>query len=252
MNSSIMTFGEFLTKIMKRKNVNVSELTRLTNTKSRNTINRILKDRSNIKTINKFKNQLVTIDPLCLSPSELDEMNKSVETSYWGKDLIHSRKVLYDIFNKKNLSTIPIKIKSYGNTGKFPTSKELLNSYNGYKSLNVLIFDACFKDLTDDFAKIIQMSNDIDITINHIINMNNCIKKNADIFSAVHNLINYKQYTAYYNSSYLNQHNSSNSDNVFSNFIVVEKTSHDGTVKNRYHQILSNNTTYNTNRQSWE
>lgn len=79
MSDDLMTFGEFLRNIMKDKNISVTKLTELTGIKSRNSIQRILKNEVSICAIQAFKERLLKVTSLDLSPYELQQLGKPLK-----------------------------------------------------------------------------------------------------------------------------------------------------------------------------
>ena len=98
LSTELMTFGEFLGYILNKKNISVAKLANLTNTKSRNTIQRLLKDESGMDLIQHFKEELVMVDSLKFTPLEHTQLEESIEVSKFGKNLLMARNTLLCLF----------------------------------------------------------------------------------------------------------------------------------------------------------
>jgi hypothetical protein len=215
---------------MQKKNVTVTDLANQTNTKSRTTINRLLKDETSINVINDFKTSLLTIDPLCLSNTEIQLMNKSIVVNKFGKDVIYARRILLDLFTNYPSTSLPLDITVTNSNIESMDTTNLFNSYCSYRQVNIMIFDSTMPSLIDELVRFIQKSDFTKVSLTHMLSLNHNKSKNAEILSSIHKLINFNTYQAYLNTALTHQHISCNSDNVLSNFIVVKKTNQDGSV----------------------
>ncbi|SHH91797.1 helix-turn-helix domain-containing protein [Clostridium grantii] len=223
MDIQLLTFGEYLSVILKKKNISITKLANLTNTKSRNTIHRLLKDESSIDVIESFKSKLIRLDPLSLSASERKQLNKSVEVSKVGKDKYYARNVLLQISKSKKSEPIYFH-KIFGKTkNNLSTLMNLFHSYLECSTVNIIIFDLPIPKLAEILISLIHTATNTKISIEHIIFMDDSHSKNADTFSSIYKLINFKNYNGYYTTSL--KHNSLLNDttSIFSNFIVVNK-----------------------------
>lgn len=221
-----MTFGEFLSNIIKSKNISVTRLAELTDTKSRNSIQRMLKDASSIKLIEAFKIKLSESDPLSLSASELEQMKQSIEVTKVGKDPFEARRILQQVFNGGNRRTeyeSPVAFNPLDQ--KSISLLELFASYKTLTKVSLLIFGSVSVEFTNDLIKLIQASPSALIKITQILHFENKRSNNATTFATVFRLFNYEHYNVY------NLDNDSTVDscpNSLTNFIVVAKTTSAG------------------------
>lgn len=227
MDYDLLTFGEYLSVLLNMKNISISKMANLTNTKSRNTIQRLLKDESSIDIIQDFKTKLVAIEPPWLTSIELELLEKSVGVSRIGKDKSYGRNILLELFaiGKRNIPTVNNQLQCEETT-ESETLSQVFQSYSDYSSVNILVFDATIFSVSDALISLSQNAPNTLITIEQIIFMDDDINKNADIITSIHRLLNCKNYNIYY--SYSDEYQPKNKMDVLSNFIVVDKISNAG------------------------
>lgn len=220
-----MTFGEFLNNIIKNKNISVTRLAELTDMKSRNSIQRMLKDESSIKLIEVFKTKLIESDPLSLSASELEQMKQSIEVTKVGKDTFDARRILLQVFNGGN-QRIEYESPAVFNPidQESISLKELFASYKSFKEISLLIFDSVSVEFTNDLIKLIQTSPSALIKITQILYFGNNRSNNATTFASVFRLFNYE----YYNVYNINDSTVDSFPNLLTNCIVIDKTTSEG------------------------
>lgn len=195
MVEEIMTFGECLEKIMKDKKISVTKLAELTGTKSRNSIQRILRDDCSIIVIEAFKHKLSGLDELLLS--EAERLNEAFEVSRVGKDTYLARKIMLQIFeNPQRLKTNnPVGFNP--STHKTVSLAQLLNTYHKFAKIRILIFDMTFSVFTHELVNLIRSSPYGSISISHILLLTDNQVHNAETFVAAFNLLNYGHYDVY-------------------------------------------------------
>lgn len=225
-----MTFGEFLGYILNKKNISIAKLANLTNTKSRNTIQRLLKDKSSIDVIKNFKKKLIMLDPLNLTPLEHTQLEESIEVSKTGKKSLLARNTLLYLFEKKQVVSTLNSNHIYGLqiTNQF-SLKQLFLNYTNYSSVKILIINAASIALTDAMFSFIQTSTNNDISIEHILYLGDNVNEDATTFVSIYKLITYTNYKAYYSSSPKLQNLSKHNISVMPNTIIVLKVLDDGT-----------------------
>lgn len=221
-----MTFGEFLSNIIKNKNISVTRLAELTDMKSRNSIQRILKDESSIKLIEAFKTKLIESDPLSLSVSELEQMKQSIEVTKVGKDTFEARRILLQVFNGGNHRTEYESPAAFNPIDQKSSSlKELFASYKTFSRISLLIFGSVSVDFTNDLIKLIQTSPPALIYITQILYFGNNRSNNATTFTSVLRLFNYEHYNVY---NIVNDSAVDSFPNFLTNCIVIDKTTSEG------------------------
>lgn len=230
MENELMTFGEFLGYILNKKNISVAKLANLTNTKSRNTIQRLLKDESSMDVIQHFKEELVMVDSLKFTPLEHTQLEESIEVSKFGKDLLMARNTLLCLFEKGQAVSTLNSNHIYGPQIKKQISlKQLFFNYTNYSSVKILIFNAASLELTDTLVSFIQTSTNNEISIEQILYFGNNANENATTFVSICKLLNYTNYKAYHNSSPDLLDLSKRNTSIMSDLIIVSKVLNDGT-----------------------
>lgn len=221
----IMTFGEFLSSTMKNKNISISRLAEITGMKSRNAIQRILKDESSIKVINAFKTRLIDLDPLELSDAELEQMEQSIEVSRVGKDTFGARKILGQLFG----NSCPRKSESPAALNPVDQQtislRELFATYKTFAKIRLLIFDAVSAEFSHELVNLIRTSPPSLIDISQILYLGNNRCHNAESLVSVFKLINYEHYDVYIIDSelILDSHSA-----VASNSVIIDKATSGG------------------------
>lgn len=216
-----MTFGECLGSLMKSRNISVSRLTELMFMKSRNSIQRILKDESSINIIEAFKNKLIELDPLNLSASELEQLEQSIEVSKVGKDTVAARKILLQIFDnsyyrvKSHCPAVlnPLEEKSI-------SLRELFASYKAFDKIKLLIFDVVSAEFINELVNVIRTSPPALISIAQILYFGTSRSHNAATLVSVFKLFNYEHYEVYCIS---NELTSNIHPYISPNTIVIDK-----------------------------
>ncbi|MEL7655616.1 MAG: helix-turn-helix transcriptional regulator, partial [Bacillota bacterium] len=220
MNDDRMTFGEFLCNTMKNKNISVTKLAELTGMKSRNSIQRLLKDEVGICTIEAFKEKLINTEFLNLSPYELQQLDESIEVTKIGKDVFRARKILSQVFDSI------CKIKSENVTALNPVQdknmllRELFASYQSFSKIRFLVFNMVSPELTNELIHLIKNSPQGKISISQILYVGNNPIHNAAAFAAFFRLFNFENYQVYCisdNNVPENQHG------MITNSIVIDK-----------------------------
>lgn len=230
MNNELMTFGEFLGYILKKKHISVAKLANLTNTKSRNTIQRLLKDKSSMDVIQNFKKKLVMLNPLNLTPLEYNQLEESIEVSKVGKTSLLARNTLLCIFEKDQATCTLNSNHIYGpEIAKQFSLKQLFLSYANYPSVKILIINTASLELTNALVSFIETSTNHEISIEQILYLGNNVNENAATFVSISKLLNYANYKAYYNSTSELQNLCKQSISVMSDITIVLKVLDDGT-----------------------
>ncbi len=221
MSADLLTFGEFLDLMLRRKRLTITELASLTHTKSRNSIHRLLHDECGIEIIEAFADKLLTLLPLSSDREEIARMNDSIEVSRYGKNTIKARHILYHLCDDTP--------NHYGAvSGKL---KETFESYRNYKKITIFVYDLIAGELLPIISSFIRASLGTAIHIEHIILIHDDPALNAQTFSAILKLINYKNYFAYFDSFYDSNAAFPLSRMNRSNFMVIEKLSQDETLQ---------------------
>lgn len=193
-----MTFGEFLNKLLKSKNVSVSRLAELTGSKSRNSIQRILKDECSISIIEAFKSKLIELELLELTTFELEQLEQALEVNRVGQDTFAARKIFLQVFDNCRAE------KSEGLLAWQPAEqktiplRELLATYKNFVRINLIIFDAVCPEFTYELVSLICTSPPGLIYISQILYLGNSRSHVAESFVSIIKLINYEHYNAYY------------------------------------------------------
>lgn len=219
MGVEMMTFGEFLSSLLKSKNVSVTRLAELTGTKSRNSIRRILKDECSISIIEAFTTKLVELDVFNLSASELEQLEQSIEASKAGKDTVAARKILLQLFNacQDHSESPPV----WNPIDQISISlREFFSAYKHFARLRLLIFDAVSAEFINELVNLIRTSPPACISISQIIYWGNNRRHNAESLVSIFKLINYDHYDVYSIDTEItfDMHSA-----VFPNCIVIDK-----------------------------
>ncbi len=225
MSADVMTFGEFLNAIIKSKNISATKLAEITGMKSRNSIQRILKDESSINVIEAFKTKLIELDPLELSPSEQEQLEQSIEVSKVGKDTFGARRILLQVFDNsiyrvKTESPIafnPLEQKSI-------SLRELFTAYKTASKISLLVFDAVSADFMNELLNLIRTSPPGLISISQIIYLGYSRSHNAESLVTVLKFVNYENYDVYYiDSQSIDTHST-----IAPNSIIIDKETSGG------------------------
>jgi transcriptional regulator with XRE-family HTH domain len=244
MGKDLQTFGEFLTSILHRKNLTITQLANITGMKSRNSIQRLLRDENSIELIENYSTKLTHINESWLTSSEIREMEAAIEVSRYGKSTISSRDTLLHLCFSKPNASIYNKNPAFSPIENPPSSiHELFQSYLKCQKLSFIIFDSPYNELTDAIKSLTTVIK-IPIRIEHMIYAKDDAATNAEIFSSIYKLINYKNYNAYYSSS-----DCKGIQNDMSNLMVINKITSDKTHatdlikvgRNRQYTILYSN-----------
>jgi transcriptional regulator with XRE-family HTH domain len=211
--TNLYTFGEFLKQLLEKKSITVTELAELTETRSRTTIQRLLKDQSGIRVIESFRNKLQRLPSDWLTTEELNLLNQSVEVSRYGKSRIKARHILFNLSNSPKPTFRDNRLSKL-----FPTASD-------YESIRILIFDLLNTELTAELISFVRDSDDCDIIIYHVITLNHSEVVNAETSSIIFQLLNYKYYYPYYQNDSLP---CGNTYSDMSNILIMRKVTKDG------------------------
>ncbi|MGE5370734.1 MAG: hypothetical protein ACM3QZ_01985 [Solirubrobacterales bacterium] len=193
----LMTFGEFLNQLLGRKEISVSRLTQLTGMKSRNSIQRLLKDESGISLIEDFRDKLIELEEMAWSVPELEQLNQAVEVSRVGKDLYQARKTMLQIFDHKHRSSSQSPVGMNPQTQKSISLTRLFETYKSFTKLRILIFDLVPGPFTNELIKLIRSSPPAFISISQILYLNKSRSHNAATFVSAFELFNYEHYDVF-------------------------------------------------------
>jgi len=220
-----MTFGEFLSSLLKSKNVPVTRLTELTGIKSRNSIQRILKDECSINLIEAFKSKLIDLDPLNLSASEVEQLEQAIEVSKAGKDTVAARRILLQfLYNGyQGSSEIPL---VWNPADQIMISlRELFATYKTFAKLRFLIFDAVSSEISNELVKLIRVFPADCISISQILYLGHSRSHDAESLISIFKLANCEHYDVYSieTEPELDFHSP-----IFPNYIVIDKETAQG------------------------
>lgn len=233
LSAECMTFGELLSNIIKSKNISVTRLAELTGMKSRNSIQRILKDESSINVIEAFKAKFMELDTLRLSTSELEQLEESIEVTKIGKNTLCARNILLQVFdNRKHSLNFESPILLDPREQKYISLKEFFDTYKAFSKITMLIFDSISAQFTNELFNLIRTSSQTLIYISQIIYFENNRSHNAATFASIFRLFNYENYDVYNIS---NELTFNKYPNVLSNSIVIDKETLEG---NHYTDLI--------------
>jgi transcriptional regulator with XRE-family HTH domain len=198
LSDDLMTFGEFLRNIMKDKNISVTKLTELTGIKSRNSIQRILKNEVSICAIQAFKERLLKVTSLDLSPYELQQLGQAIEVTKIGKDAFHARKILSQLFDSPscriNSENLTVRNPVHG---KNILLRELFASYQSFSKIRFLIFNMISLEFTNELIHLMKNSPPGFISVSQILYVGDNPSHNAAAFTVFFSLFNFENYQVY-------------------------------------------------------
>lgn len=224
MQNESLTFGEKLDIILKKNGIPISSLTALTNTKSRNAIYRILRDETSIDVIENFYQKLSWNHHPFFSKEELQQLKNAIEINKFGRESYFTRKIILNtLIRKEKDSKKEIMLL---NSSLFKTLNQLFHSYTSCSSLDIIIFDATFIELSKCLLPLIRKC-DLQINIKHFIYLNQTKKQHAEIFAVAHTLLGYDNYQLYLGANPIA--NDIIDTSFFSNLMVIKKTIHEKT-----------------------
>lgn len=225
LEQDVISYGEYIYSLIKRKNISVSMLAGLAGFKSRTSIQRILKEECSIEMIEAFNHLIKGFDQLNLSPLELEEMEQALIVSKVGKDAFQARKIMLQIFQSKVRSHAQNPEGLNPSNNEVATLEELFKTYQGFVKIRFLIFDLTFVSFANELVNLIRNSPPGYVSISQLLRFNNCQSHNAANFLAAFELLNYEHFDVH---SISDDSTEDGQLYISSNSIVVDKELADG------------------------
>jgi len=140
-------FGGCLRQMLKKRKVSASELARLMEYKSRNTIFRILDEEGGHAARKAFYDRLIEADPLKLTQSEQEELAAALEVSRVGVRQYQNNAAMRSIIAGEEKNDSPVMVLLPGKETETLTLDEVLRQYTQCRVLNIEISGCCRKPI---------------------------------------------------------------------------------------------------------
>jgi len=198
----LYTFGEFLNYMLEKRSITILELQSMLGLKSRTMIYRVIQEEAKLSTLLDMKDDIAIA--LELTPSEMKEMETSLNVSTLGKETIYTQEKILEFLKNTRDKRIPNtdfnKILCFSDK-TFDSIEDILNSYSTSNILEINIINCISKEFMYKLSKFIQKTytNYESIKIEHVIQMNKSSSSNIDTLECILELLSFKYYNAYYN-----------------------------------------------------
>ena len=95
--TDVKPFGAYLSDLLAGHNLSAAAVSRMLGHKSRTTLHRILQDRANIRSMEKFLSEFLTSGLLTLTPDEEEGLKNALEVSRMGPGLLQARAEMWNL-----------------------------------------------------------------------------------------------------------------------------------------------------------
>jgi transcriptional regulator with XRE-family HTH domain len=161
-----MTFGEYLTEIMRKKRISVADLARRLNYRSRTSLSRLMRDETRFDSIEDFMQRLEPVSAWLLTAEEMQQLKRTMEVSRLGRARYKAYEEIWRLIAAPTRSAQAPELECFG-SGTSRTLQDLAQEWKRAQSMQAYIVNSGSEVLFEQFAELLAERPDADIRIYH-------------------------------------------------------------------------------------
>lgn len=162
----VLTFGEYLTEIMRRKHISVSDLARRLNYRSRTSLSRLMRDETRFDSIEDFMQRLEPVSAWLLTSEEMRQLKKAMEVSRLGRARYKAYEEIWRLIAVPQRCAQPVKLECFG-SGSTDDLHELVQQWKRAQEIRAYIINSGDEALFEELADLLRSRPEADIRIYH-------------------------------------------------------------------------------------
>ncbi len=192
-----MTFGEYLTEIMRKKHISVADLARRLNYRSRTSLSRLMRDETRFDSIEDFMQRIEPVKAWLLTGEELEALKRAMEVSRLGRARYTAYKEIWGLIAEPKQQVRHVELECYG-TGRVQTLHELCKIWRSAQKLEMLVVNSGCEMFFGELSAMLRDCPDLDCRIEHYLLVSDASGALAQQLGAVMGVFHDPRYQGYY------------------------------------------------------
>lgn len=181
------TFEQCLARLIKKYDLNYSELTVMLNYKSKNTLHRIFTGESGDKSRTKVFNDIAGNDKIKFSKEDIEELERALEVSRIGTEKFEAMAEMRNLLRKKDERADEVSLTDI-QTMNQTTLEEVTDSLKNFEN-EIIIINCCWESVSQAMNELMAASKETKITHYIVITDNTAdtVRKIGNVMPMIYN-----------------------------------------------------------------
>ncbi len=195
--TEVLTFGECLTDIMRKKHISVSDLARRMNYRSRTSLSRLMHDETRYDSIEDFMNRIEPVSAWLLTAEEMCRLKTAMEVSRLGRARYKAYENMWHLVNEPQKNTPSLPLERFG-SGSASTLHELAQTWHQAREMELLIVNSGCEPLFRELEILLRSRPDFPCRISHYLLVHNAPGAMAQQLGVLMGIFHDPRYQGYY------------------------------------------------------